>query len=111
MSAKGKAGLIGCAFDLKTALNEKEQLNFVEPRIGNTVAKANGVTFEGAAPAEHGVYFSIADSRRFLAPTMTLTHEGGVDIEELALAEACRVCGRVKTWMPGTSPGTNEGRR
>ena len=34
-------------------------------------------------PAEHEVYFSIADSTRFRAPTMTLTHHGGVDIEEL----------------------------
>ena len=34
-------------------------------------------------PAEHEVYFSITDSTRFRAPTMTLTHHGGVDIEEL----------------------------
>ena len=80
---KGKAGLIGRATDLKTALKEKERLYFVEHRVGNTVAKANGVTFEGAVPAEHEVYFSITDSTRFRAPTMTLTHHGGVDIEEL----------------------------
>jgi succinyl-CoA synthetase beta subunit len=75
---KGKAGLIGRASDLKTALKEKERLYFVEHRVGNTVAKANGVTFEGAVPAEHEVYFSIADSTRFRAPTMTLTHEGAM---------------------------------
>ena len=34
-------------------------------------------------PAEHEVYFSIADSTRFRAPTMTLTHHGGMDIEEI----------------------------
>ena len=34
-------------------------------------------------PAEHEVYFSITDDSRFRAPTMTLTHRGGVDIEEL----------------------------
>ena len=80
---KGKAGLLGRASDLKTALKEKERLYFVEHRHGNQTAKANGVTFEGAVPAEHEVYFSITDSTRFRAPTMTLTHHGGVDIEEL----------------------------
>jgi succinyl-CoA synthetase beta subunit len=80
---KGKAGLLGRASDLKTALKEKERLYFVEHRHGNQYAKANGVTFEGAVPAEHEVYFSISDSTHFRAPTMTLTHHGGMDIEEL----------------------------
>jgi succinyl-CoA synthetase beta subunit len=80
---KGKAGLIGKATDLKTALKEKERLYFVEHRVGNTVSKANGVTFEAGVPAEHEVYFSITDSTHFRAPTMTLTHHGGMDIEEL----------------------------
>jgi succinyl-CoA synthetase beta subunit len=34
-------------------------------------------------PAEHEVYFAITDSTEFRAPTMTLTHMGGVDIEEM----------------------------
>src|SRR3954447_17155444 len=80
---KGKAGLLGRAKDLQTALKEKERLYFAEHRVGTTFAKANGVTFEGAVPAEHEVYFSISDSTRFRAPTMTLTHHGGVDIEEV----------------------------
>src|ERR1700741_1273923 len=80
---KGKAGLWGRAKDLKTALKEKERLYFVEHRHGNQFAKANGVTFEAAIPAEHEVYFSITDSTHFRAPTMTLTHHGGMDIEEL----------------------------
>src|SRR5438034_11208029 len=80
---KGKAGLLGRASDLKTALKEKERLYFVEHRHGNQAAKANGVTFEGAVPAEHEVYFAITDSTRYRAPTMTLTHHGGMDIEEL----------------------------
>ena len=80
---KGKAGLLGRAKDLKTALKEKERLYFVEHRHGNQFAKANGVTFEGAVPAEHEIYFSISDSTHFRAPTMTLTHHGGMDIEEL----------------------------
>jgi succinyl-CoA synthetase beta subunit len=80
---KGKAGLLGRASDLTTALKEKERLYFVEHRVGSAVAKANGVTFEGAVPAEHEIYFSITDSTRFRAPTMTLSHHGGMDIEEL----------------------------
>ena len=80
---KGKAGLLGRASDLNTALKEKERLYFVEHRAGHVIAKANGVTFEAAVPAEHEVYFSITDSTYFRAPTMTLTHRGGVDIEAL----------------------------
>ena len=88
---KGKAGLIGRAKDLKTALAEKERLYFVEHRHGNQVSKSNGVTFEAAVPAEHEIYFSITDSTEFRAPTMTLTHMGGMDIEELDKSLVARV--------------------
>jgi succinyl-CoA synthetase beta subunit len=88
---KGKAGLIGKATDLKTALQEKERLYFVEHRHGNAVAKANGVTFESGIPAQHEVYFAIGDSTEFRAPTMTLTHRGGMDIEELNKSEIAQV--------------------
>ncbi|MBV9248102.1 MAG: hypothetical protein JO227_02490 [Acetobacteraceae bacterium] len=88
---KGKAGLLGRASDLNTALREKERLYFVEHRHGNQYAKANGVTFEGAVPAEHEVYFAITDSTHFRAPTMTLSHRGGVDIEELDRSEVQQV--------------------
>ena len=88
---KGKAGLIGKASDLKTALKEKERLYFVEHRVGHQVAKANGVTFEAGVPAEHEVYFSITDSTHFRAPTMTLTHHGGMDIEELDKSQVASV--------------------
>ncbi|MDH4285774.1 MAG: hypothetical protein OEV35_10700 [Gallionellaceae bacterium] len=80
---KGKSGLIGRAKDLKSALAEKERLYFAEHRVGNVVYKSRGVTFEGAVPAEHEIYFSLTDSTRYRAPTMTLTHHGGMDIEEL----------------------------
>ena len=80
---KGKAGLIGRATDLATALQEKERLYFAEHKVGDIVTKANGVTFEAVVPAEHEVYFSLTDSTHFRAPTMTLTHHGGVAIEEL----------------------------
>ncbi len=81
---KGKAGLIGKAKDISTALREKERLYFVEHTFGNTSVKADGVTFEGGVPAEHEVYFSISDSTLYRAPTMTITHHGGMDIEELS---------------------------
>src|SRR5277367_2980415 len=80
---KGKAGLIGRASDLKTALREKERLYFVEHCHGNTRAKSNGVTFEAGVPAAHEVYFAIDDSTEFRAPAMTLTHMGGIEIEEI----------------------------
>lgn len=80
---KGKAGLLGRARDLQTALAEKERLYFAEHQVGHARAKANGVTFEAGVPAEHEVYFSITDSTHFRAPTMTLTHMGGMEIEEL----------------------------
>jgi len=80
---KGKSGLIGRASDITTALKEKERLYFVEHQHGNTTSKADGVTFEGGVPADHEVYFSISDSTVYRAPTMTITHHGGVDIEEL----------------------------
>ena len=80
---KGKAGLLGRASDLQTALAEKERLYFAQHQVGHAKAKANGVTFEAGVPAKHEVYFSITDSTRFRAPTMTLTHMGGMDIEEI----------------------------
>lgn len=80
---KGKSGLIGRAKDLKTAIKEKERLYFIEHRLGNNVAKSQGVTFEAGVPAEHEVYFSISDSTRYRAPTITITHQGGMDIEEV----------------------------
>ncbi len=80
---KGKSGLIGRATDITHALEEKERLYFAEHVVGNECAKADGVTFEGSVPAEHEIYFSISDSTQYRAPMMTITHHGGVDIEEL----------------------------
>lgn len=88
---KGKAGLVGKVRDLKSAVAEKERLYFAEHQHGNVKAKANGVTFEAGVPAEHEVYFSITDDSHFRAPTMTLTHRGGVDIEDLGKDEIATV--------------------
>ena len=88
---KGKAGLLGRAKDLQTALAEKERLYFAEHHVGHLRAKSNGVTFEGGVPAEHEVYFSITDSTHFRAPMMTLTHRGGMDIEEVEKSQIATV--------------------
>ncbi len=80
---KGKSGLLGRANNVTDALKEKERLFFVEHIVGNTSAKAEGVTFEGSVPAKYEVYFSITDDTKFRAPAITITHHGGVDIEEL----------------------------
>jgi hypothetical protein len=68
---KGKAGLLGRATALKTALKEKKRLYLVEHRHTAAIRQANGVTFEGAVPAEFEVYFSITIPP-FRAPAMTL---------------------------------------
>jgi len=88
---KGKAGLMGHAKDLKAALAEKERLYFVEHRHSNQIAKANWVTFEGAVPAEHEVYCSLSLSTEFRAPTLTITHCGGMAIEEVDEKQIARV--------------------
>jgi succinyl-CoA synthetase beta subunit len=88
---KGKAGLVGRASSLEEALAEKERLYFAQHTYGDSVVKSNGVTFEAGIPAEHEVYFSISDSTEFRAPTMTLTHRGGIDIEDLDPSEIANI--------------------
>jgi len=88
---KGKAGLLGQARDVPTAMKEKARLYFAEHFHNNTLAKAEGVTFEGAVPAEHEVYFSITDSTEYRAPIITLTHYGGMDIEQLPPEKIARI--------------------
>jgi succinyl-CoA synthetase beta subunit len=65
---KGKSGLIGRVDNLQDALKEKERLYFAT---------------QGGVPADHEIYFSITDSTVYRTPCMTITHHGGVDIEEL----------------------------
>ena len=83
MEKKGKSGLIGRVDNIIDALAEKERLYFAEHTVGNIVSKAEGVTFEGGVIADHEVYFALGDSTEYRTPTMTITHHGGVDIEEL----------------------------
>ena len=88
---KGKAGLIGKATDVRTALKEKERLYFAEHQHGNATAKSEGVTYESFIKADYEVYFSLTDSTRYRAPTVTITHHGGVDIEELPASKIISV--------------------
>ena len=88
---KGKAGLLGRAKDLSTAMQEKSRLYFAEHFHNNTYSKAEGVTFEGAVPSEYEIYFSITDSTEYRAPMITLTHHGGMDIEELPPEKIARI--------------------
>src|SRR5438045_7995009 len=73
---KGKAGLLGRASDLRTALREKERLYFAEHRVGDGAAKANGVTFEGALPAEREDDLSDSHRTSRRAPTPTQRRDG-----------------------------------
>ncbi len=88
---KGKAGLLGRAKDLSTAMKEKSRLYFAEHFHNNTYSKAEGVTFEGAVPSDYEIYFSLTDSTEFRAPMITLTHHGGMDIEELPPEKIARI--------------------
>jgi succinyl-CoA synthetase beta subunit len=88
---KGKAGLLGRAKDLSTAMQEKSRLYFAEHFHNNTYSKAEGVTFEGAVPSDYEIYFSITDSTEYRAPMITLTHHGGMDIEELPPEKIARI--------------------
>lgn len=88
---KGKSGLIGRAKNIAEALKEKERLYFAEHKDGLNVVKSDGVTYEGAVPAKYEIYFSISESTEFRAPMMTITHHGGVDIEELEAEKIANV--------------------
>ena len=88
---KGKSVLIGRAKNITEALKEKERLYFAEHVDGYHTTKSDGVSFEGAVPAKYEVYFSISESTVFRAPTMTITHHGGVDIEELDADQLAQV--------------------
>ncbi|WP_245301757.1 ATP citrate lyase citrate-binding domain-containing protein [Bradyrhizobium sp. LTSP885] len=83
LGKKGKAGLVASADHLAQALREKERLFFAEHGSDERKVKASGVTYEAFVPSEHEVYVSISDSTRFRAPTLTITHHGGVDVEDV----------------------------
>src|SRR6185503_12545398 len=94
----------GAAEDEIGSLIDRHKLIFIKPifkggvgkkgksgLIGKATAHANGITFVAGVPAEHEVYFAISDSTEFRAPTMTMTHMGGMDIEELEKEHVAQV--------------------
>jgi succinyl-CoA synthetase beta subunit len=72
-------------------MQEKARLYFAEHFHNNTHSKAEGVTFEGGVPAEYEIYFSLTDSTEYRAPMITLTHHGGMEIEELPPEKIARI--------------------
>ena len=84
LGKKGKAGLVARADHLAQALREKERLFFAEHGTGTRMVKASGVTYEAYVASDHEVYVSITDSTRYRAPTLTITHHGGVDVEDVS---------------------------
>ncbi len=80
---KGKAGLVRIVDNPYEAMVAKKELYFAIHEQGNRQVQANGVTFEGFIPSDVEVYVNISASTIFRSPVMTLTAEGGVDVEEL----------------------------
>ncbi len=84
---KGKAGLVKIVSSVAEALKAKRQLFFAEHRFHNETVMAHGVTFEEFIPSEYEIYFNINVSTITRRVSFTLTHHGGVDIEELPPAK------------------------
>ena len=81
---KGKAGLVKIVSSAVEAMEAKKKLFFAEHFFHNQVTHANGVTFEEYIPSSYEIYFSLSVSTVTRKVNFTLTHNGGVDIEELA---------------------------
>ena len=81
---KGKAGLVKIVSSAVEAMEAKKKLFFAEHFFHNQVTHANGVTFEEYIPSSYEIYFSLSVSTVSRKVNFTLTHHGGVDIEELA---------------------------
>ncbi len=80
---KGKAGLVRIVSSTAEAMQAKHDLFFAEHTFHGQRIRANGVTFEEFIPSDYEIYFNLnvcTSSRRV---SFTLTHHGGVDIEEL----------------------------
>lgn len=81
---KGKAGLVRIVSNPYEAMVAKRDLYFAVHEQGNRQVQANGVTFEGFIPSDIEVYVNISASTLYRSPVLTLTTEGGVDVEEIA---------------------------
>ena len=80
---KGKAGLIKIISNFSEAMEAKQTLYFAEHIFHNQKIQACGVTFEEFIPSEYEIYFNLNTSTQSRRASFTLTHHGGVDIEEL----------------------------
>jgi len=80
---KGKAGLVKIVNSAADALNAKQLLYFAEHSFHNERITANGVTFEEFIPSSYEIYFNFSVSTITRRVNFTLTHHGGVDIEDL----------------------------
>jgi succinyl-CoA synthetase beta subunit len=80
---KGKAGLVKIVSSSAEALKAKHDLFFVEHTFHNQRIQSNGVTFEEFIPSDYEIYFNLNVCTSSRRTSFTLTHHGGVDIEEL----------------------------
>ncbi len=80
---KGKAGLVRIVDSAADAMQAKHDLYFAEHVFNNEKIRANGVTFEEFIPSDYEIYFNLNTSTQSRRASFTLTHHGGVDIEEL----------------------------
>jgi len=80
---KGKAGLIKIVSNASEAMEAKHQLYFAKHVFHNQEIQACGVTFEEFIPSEYEIYFNLNTSTSSRRASFTLTHNGGVDIEDL----------------------------
>ncbi len=96
---KGKAGLVRIVENAYEAMVAKKELYFAIHEQGNRRVQANGVTFEGFIPSDIEIYVNISASTQHRSPVMTLTTEGGVDVEEISAERK-----KVITFNPVTGP-------
>jgi len=80
---KGKAGLVQIVSTALEANTARKKLYFASHIFHSRVIQANGVTFEEFIPSSYEVYFNLSVSTITRKVNFTLTHHGGVDIEEL----------------------------
>ncbi len=80
---KGKAGLVKIVSNANEAMEAKQTLYFAEHVFHNQKIQACGVTFEEFIPSEYEIYFNLNTSTTSRRASFTLTHNGGVNIEEL----------------------------
>ncbi len=80
---KGKAGLVRIVSAALEAMEAKKELYFASHIFHERVIHANGVTFEEFIPSSYEIYFNLSVSTITRKVNFTLTHHGGVDIEEL----------------------------